>query len=54
MQHQYSVEDMFVFLTLEEEKALAGDRTHDTVDVDQHRQLLGEVVFGSALADKAG
>ena len=52
MQHQYSFEDMFVFRPLEK-KALAGDRTHGTVDVDQHRQLLGEVDFGSALADKA-
>ena len=46
MQHRYTFEDVFVFLTLEEEKALAGDRTHDTVDVDQHHQLLGEVVLG--------
>ena len=34
-------------------KALAGDRTHDTVGVHQHHHLLGEVVYGSTVADEA-
>ena len=33
MQHKHSFEDMIVSLTLEEKKALAGDRTNGTVDV---------------------